>query len=142
NERQQGGAAGYSGESMAPIVHHPDVQRNLMTMKALTQVARAISYSCAHAIDMARHAEGEKRGFWRDRADLLTPLAKAFSTDVGVEVASLGVQVHGGMGYIEETGAAALLRDARIAPIYEGTNGIQSIDLVTRKLLLAGGDHV
>ncbi|MBN9222964.1 MAG: acyl-CoA dehydrogenase, partial [Mesorhizobium sp.] len=79
---------------------------------------------------------------WRDRANLLTPLAKAFSTDVGVEVASLGVQVHGGMGFIEETGAAALYRDARIAPIYEGTNGIQAIDLVVRKLPLGGGEHV
>ncbi|MGO4843640.1 acyl-CoA dehydrogenase family protein, partial [Rhizobiaceae sp. 2RAB30] len=82
------------------------------------------SYACAHAIDMA-HA-GETRGHWQDRANLLTPIAKAFSTDVGVEVASLGVQVHGGMGFIEETGAACLLRDARIAPIYEGTNGIQA----------------
>jgi alkylation response protein AidB-like acyl-CoA dehydrogenase len=142
NERRQGKAASWRGEGMAPIVHHPDVQRNLMTMKALTQAARAISYACAHAIDMAHHAEGEKRAFWQDRANLLTPLAKAFSTDVGVDVASMGVQVHGGMGFIEETGAAALLRDARIAPIYEGTNGIQSIDLVTRKLQLAGGDQV
>ncbi|TIS81087.1 MAG: acyl-CoA dehydrogenase, partial [Mesorhizobium sp.] len=75
-------------------------------------------------------------------ANLLTPLAKAFSTDIGVEVASLGVQVHGGMGFIEETGAAALYRDARIAPIYEGTNGIQAIDLVMRKLPLGGGEHV
>jgi hypothetical protein len=110
-------------------------------MKALTQAARAICYCCAHAIDRG-HAEGDEGGFWKDRAGLLTPIAKAFSTDVGVEVASLGVQVHGGMGYIEETGAAALLRDARIAPIYEGTNGIQAIDLVTRKLTLDGGRHM
>ncbi|TGQ96327.1 acyl-CoA dehydrogenase family protein, partial [Mesorhizobium sp. M4B.F.Ca.ET.200.01.1.1] len=96
-----------------PIVHHPDVQRNLLTMKALTQIARAISYSCAHAIDLARVSSGDEAAHWRDRANLLTPLAKAFSTDVGVEVASLGVQVHGGMGFIEETGAAALYRDAR-----------------------------
>ena len=79
---------------------------------------------------------------WKSRAALLTPIAKALSTDFGVEVASLGVQIHGGMGYIEETGAAQHLRDARIAPIYEGTNGIQSIDLVVRKLPLAGGDHI
>lgn len=142
NERRQGKAASYSGEGMAPIVHHPDVQRNLLTMKALTQIARSISYSCAHAIDMARVSEGDKAQHWRDRANLLTPLAKAFSTDVGVDVASLGVQVHGGMGFIEETGAAALYRDARIAPIYEGTNGIQAIDLVTRKLPLGEGRHV
>jgi alkylation response protein AidB-like acyl-CoA dehydrogenase len=140
-ERRQGRASGYSGEGMAPIVHHPDVQRNLLTMKALTWIARAISYSCAHAIDMAK-AGGEEAAFWQERANLLTPVAKALSTDVGVEVASLGVQVHGGMGYIEETGAAALLRDARIAPIYEGTNGIQAIDLVTRKLPQSDGGHV
>ncbi|TPN83309.1 acyl-CoA dehydrogenase [Mesorhizobium sp. CU2] len=142
NERRQGKASGYSGSGMAPIVHHPDVQRNLLTMKALTQIARSISYACAHALDRARLGEGEARARWHDRASLLTPLAKAFSTDVGVEVASLGVQVHGGMGFIEETGAAALYRDARIAPIYEGTNGIQAIDLVARKLPLGGGEHV
>ena len=123
---------------MAPIVHHPDVQRNLLTMKALTQAARAIGYCCAHATDMAR-AGTDKSAFWQERANLLTPVAKAFATDVGVDVASIGVQVHGGMGFIEETGAAAYYRDARIAPIYEGTNGIQAIDLVMRKLPLSGG---
>jgi hypothetical protein len=142
NERRQGRAAGYEGEGMAPIVRHPDVQRNLLTMKALTQAARSISYCCAHAIDMARLSKGDEARHWQDRAGLLTPLAKAFSTDIGVEVASLGVQVHGGMGFIEETGAAALYRDARIAPIYEGTNGIQAIDLVTRKLPLGEGEHI
>ncbi|CAI2935829.1 acyl-CoA dehydrogenase [Aminobacter niigataensis] len=142
NDRRQGKASGYTGEGMAPIVHHPDVQRNLLTMKALTQSARAIAYSCAYAIDMARVSEGSAKAHWQDRANLLTPVAKAFPTDVGVDVASLGVQVHGGMGFIEETGAARLLRDARIAPIYEGTNGIQAIDLVTRKLPLGNGDHV
>ncbi|MCF6099234.1 acyl-CoA dehydrogenase [Mesorhizobium muleiense] len=142
NERRQGKTASYDGSGMAPIVHHPDVQRNLLTMKALTQIARAISYCCAHAIDHARVSVGDEAVHWQERANLLTPLAKAFSTDVGVEVASLGLQVHGGMGYIEETGAAALYRDARIAPIYEGTNGIQAIDLVARKLPLGGGEHV
>ncbi|RWN62353.1 acyl-CoA dehydrogenase [Mesorhizobium sp.] len=142
NGRRQGKAASYDGSGMAPIVHHPDVQRNLLTMKALTQIARAISYCCAHAIDHARVSVGDEAIHWQERANLLTPLAKAFSTDVGVEVASLGLQVHGGMGYIEETGAAALYRDARIAPIYEGTNGIQAIDLVARKLPLGGGEHV
>jgi alkylation response protein AidB-like acyl-CoA dehydrogenase len=140
-ERRQGRAAGYEGPGMAPIVHHPDVQRELLTMQALTQAARAIAYCCAHALDLA-HAGGEDAGFWQERANLLTPVAKAFSTDVGVEVASRGVQVHGGMGFIEETGAAALLRDARIAPIYEGTNGIQAIDLVVRKLPQSDGAHV
>ncbi len=127
---------------MAPIVHHPDVQRNLLTMRALTAAVRAICFACAHAIDMGRVSEGDEARHWQERANLLTPLAKAFSTDVGVEVASLGVQVHGGMGFIEETGAAAFYRDARIAPIYEGTNGIQAIDLVTRKLPLGEGEHV
>lgn len=142
NERRQGKAPSWTGEGMAPIVHHADVKRNLLTMQALTRVARTISYACAHAIDMSHRATDDNRLYWQDRAGLLTPIAKAFSTDVGVDVASLGVQVHGGMGFIEETGAASLLRDARIAPIYEGTNGIQAIDLVTRKLPLSGGEHV
>jgi acyl-CoA dehydrogenase len=127
---------------MSPIIEHPDVARMLMTMKALTQGARAICYSCAEALDMARVCEGDEAKAWSERASLITPIAKAFSTDIGLEVASLGVQVHGGMGFIEETGAARLLRDARIAPIYEGTNGIQAIDLVMRKLPLSGGETV
>lgn len=140
--RRQGKAETYTGEGMAPIIHHPDVQRNLMTMRALTNAARSIAYNCAHAIDMQEAAAEEDRAAWRDRAALLTPLAKSFSTDVGVEVASLGVQIHGGMGFIEETGAAQFLRDARITPIYEGTNGIQAIDLVTRKLPMSGGEAI
>ena len=142
NERRQGRAPGYSGEGMSPISAHPDVKRNLLTMKAMTQAARAIAYSCAHALDMARSGEGDEAVHWQERANLLTPIAKAFSTDIGVEMASVGVQIHGGMGFIEETGAAAYYRDARIAPIYEGTNGIQAIDLVTRKLPQSGGEHV
>ncbi len=139
-ERRQGKSVGWSGSGMSPIIDHPDVARMLLTMQALTQGSRAIAYSCAHAIDRAaRETDGSH---WQERAALLTPVAKAFSTDAGVDVASLGVQVHGGMGYIEETGAARLLRDARIAPIYEGTNGIQAIDLVTRKLSLSGGQHM
>ncbi|MGQ7555681.1 acyl-CoA dehydrogenase family protein, partial [Streptococcus suis] len=94
----------------SPIIEHPDVQRMLLTMKGLTQASRAICYSCAQALDMAK-ADSAKADFWENRASLLTPLAKAFSTDSGVDVASLGIQVHGGMGYIEETGAAQLLRD-------------------------------
>ncbi|QSY95209.1 acyl-CoA dehydrogenase [Rhizobium bangladeshense] len=139
-ERTQGKAPGWAGTGMSPIAEHPDVARMLLTMKALTQGSRAISYACAHAIDMSRRA-GDSR-HWQERAALLTPIAKSFSTDAGVEVASLGIQVHGGMGFIEETGAARYLRDARIAPIYEGTNGIQAIDLVTRKLPLSDGDQV
>ncbi|MFC3162424.1 acyl-CoA dehydrogenase [Ciceribacter thiooxidans] len=141
-ERTQGKAPGWTGSGMSPIIEHPDVARMLVTMKALTQGSRAICYSCAHAIDMAHHTEGADAAFWQERSALLTPIAKSFATDAGVDVASLGIQVHGGMGFIEETGAARYLRDARIAPIYEGTNGIQAIDLVTRKLPLANGDHV
>lgn len=141
-ERTQGRAPGWQGSGMSPIIEHPDVARMLLTMKALTQGARAITYACAHAVDMAHATEGEEARHWTERASLLTPIAKSFSTDAGVEVASLGVQVHGGMGFIEETGAARLYRDARIAPIYEGTNGIQAIDLVTRKLPLSDGVQV
>ena len=125
-ERVQGGAA---------IIEHPDVRRMLIRMKALTQAARALIYSAAGYVDRA-HAglEGAKA-----RVDLLTPLAKAYGTDVGCEIASLGVQVHGGMGFVEETGVAQYYRDIRIAPIYEGTNGIQAADLVGRKLVGDGG---
>jgi len=141
-DRTQGRAPGFTGEGMSPIIEHPDVARMLMTMKALTQGARALCYSCAEALDMAHVTEGDEAKAWSERAGLITPIAKAFATDIGMEVASLGVQVHGGMGFIEETGAARLLRDSRIAPIYEGTNGIQAIDLVTRKLPLSGGATV
>ena len=141
DQRTQGRSSGWAEKGMAPIVNHPDVRRNLLTMRALTGAARAIAYANAHALDMAK-GDGERAEHWQARANLLTPIAKAFATDVGVEVASLNIQVHGGMGYVEETGAAQLLRDARIAPIYEGTNGIQAIDLVQRKLTIEGGDHV
>ncbi|MEP3048708.1 MAG: acyl-CoA dehydrogenase [Roseibium sp.] len=142
-DRKQGRAPGDKAEGMSPIARHPDIKRTLLAMKSRTQVARAICFACAHAIDMANIAvdEGAKK-HWSERAGLLTPIAKALSTDFGVEVASYGVQIHGGMGFIEETGAAQHLRDARIAPIYEGTNGIQSIDLVMRKLPLSGGDQI
>ena len=114
-----------------------------MTMRALTRAARAICYATAVALDRARlGADAATRQAAHERASLLTPAAKAFATDIGCEVASLGLQVHGGMGYVEETGAAQHFRDARIAPIYEGTNGIQAIDLVTRKLPLSGGATV
>ena len=112
----------------------------LLTMRTLTGAARAICYATGIAIDRSLRAKTEAaRRSAHERASLLTPVAKAFSTDIGTEVASLGVQVHGGMGYIEETGAAQHFRDARIAAIYEGTNGIQAIDLVARKVPLEGG---
>ena len=130
----------YYERPMAPIIEHVDVQRMLLTMKALTQAARGICHMTAMALDGAHFGEdAAARAQAANRAALLTPLAKAFSSEVGDEVASLGVQVHGGMGFIEETGAAQLMRDARIVSIYEGTNGIQAIDLVTRKLPLEGG---
>ena len=116
----------------AAIVEHPDVRRMLMRMKAQTQAARALVYYAASQVDRARLGEAGAQ----ERLDLLTPLAKAHGTDLGCEVASLGVQVHGGMGYIEETGVAQYFRDARITPIYEGTNGIQAADLVGRKLAM------
>jgi acyl-CoA dehydrogenase len=141
-ERKQGRADGAQSGS-SPIIAHPDVKRMLLTMRALTRAARALCYATAVALDCAqRSADEAARKAAHERASLLTPVAKAFSTDIGTEVASLGVQVHGGMGYVEETGAAQHYRDARITPIYEGTNGIQAIDLVTRKLPLAGGATV
>ena len=139
-DRRQGRAAGAAGAGSSPIIAYPDVKRMLMTMRALTRAARAICYATAVAADRARlEADPAARQAAQERASLLTPAAKAFATDIGCEVASLGLQVHGGMGYVEETGAAQHFRDARIAPIYEGTNGIQAIDLVTRKLPLSGG---
>jgi 3-(methylsulfanyl)propanoyl-CoA dehydrogenase len=123
-----------------PIIHHPDVRRMLMSMRAQTEAMRALAYYTAGAIDRARHhPDGDMRAVQQRRVDLLIPVVKAWSTDLGVEIASTGMQVHGGMGFIEETGAAQHLRDARIAPIYEGTNGIQANDLVGRKLLRDGG---
>jgi acyl-CoA dehydrogenase len=141
-ERKQGRAGGAQSGS-SPIIAHPDVKRMLLTMRALTRAARALCYATAVALDRAQRSPDEAaRKAAHERASLLTPVAKAFSTDIGTEVASLGVQVHGGMGYVEETGAAQHYRDARITPIYEGTNGIQAIDLVTRKVPLAGGATV
>ena len=134
-ERRQGRSTKGGGDGMAPIIEHADIRRSLLTMKALTQAARAICLVTAKETDVARRSKNPaERAAAAHRVALLTPVAKAFSTDIGCEVASIGVQVHGGMGFIEETGAAQIYRDARILPIYEGTNGIQAIDLVTRKL--------
>jgi acyl-CoA dehydrogenase len=142
-ERRQGRTSFMPAAQSAPIIAHPDVKRMLMTMQAATKAARAICYATANALDHAhRAADNSARRLAHERASLLTPVAKAFSTDIGTEVASLGVQVHGGMGYVEETGAAQHYRDARIAQIYEGTNGIQAVDLITRKLPLSGGQTV
>jgi acyl-CoA dehydrogenase len=142
-ERRQGRTASVAADAMGPIIEHADIRRSLMTMKALTQAARSICLATAKEIDVSRKSsDARRRAQAADRVALLTPIAKAFSTDIGCEVASIGVQVHGGMGFIEEAGAAQYYRDARILPIYEGTNGIQAIDLVTRKLPLEGGKVV
>ena len=141
-ERAMQDARAYAVERVqsGPIIGHPDVRRMLMTMRALTQAARAIVYANAAAVDRAHKApEAGQRAFWKRRADLLTPISKAWSTDVGIAVTSLTIQVHGGAGYIEETGVARHYRDARIAAIYEGTNGIQAMDLAGRKLRLDNG---
>jgi alkylation response protein AidB-like acyl-CoA dehydrogenase len=128
------------GDGPATIIEHPDVRRMLMSMRAQTEAMRALAYYTNGALDRSRHLEdADARGYCQRRTDLLTPVVKAWCTDLGVDIASTGVQVHGGMGFIEETGAAQYLRDSRIAPIYEGTNGIQANDLLGRKLLRDGG---
>ena len=134
-ERIQGTAPGDLEPS--PIVRHPDVRRMMMTMKALTEAGRGLAYSGCVAVDYAKHAEldAEQRSYYQRRADLLTPLVKGWCTEIAQEVTSLAVQCHGGMGFIEETGVAQLYRDARILPIYEGTNGIQALDLIGRKTI-------
>jgi len=139
SDRRQGRSV-WTGEASAPILDHPDVRRSLSVMKAKVAAGRAICLATGMAADLARNsADADVARHWKGREDLLTPIAKAWSTDMGVEVASMGVQIHGGMGFIEETGAAQYYRDARIAPIYEGTNGIQAMDLVGRKLSQDGG---
>ncbi len=142
-ERRQGRAIGSKGDGSAPLIAHPDIKRMLMQMRTLTAAARTICYATAVALDVSVRAKDARvRADAAARGALLTPIAKAFSSDIGNEVAYLGVQIHGGMGFIEETGAAQHSRDARITSIYEGTNGIQSIDLVTRKLAANNGASV
>jgi 3-(methylthio)propanoyl-CoA dehydrogenase len=139
-ERKQGRRPGQPADVDAPIIEHPDVRRMLMTMKATVEAMRGVALSAGIAYDIAKHhADEAVRADNQARVDLLTPVVKAWCTDMGVDIASLGVQVHGGMGFIEETGAAQHYRDARIAPIYEGTNGIQALDLVGRKMMQMGG---
>jgi alkylation response protein AidB-like acyl-CoA dehydrogenase len=145
NERRQGKAPGDTdledGQSL--IVKHPDVRRMLLTMRASIEALRALALRNASAIDFSHHhPDDARRDHERKLADLLTPLTKAWGTDLGVELTSTAIQVYGGMGYVEETGVAQHFRDARIAPIYEGTNGIQAMDLVGRKLPYDGGAFV
>ena len=139
-ERVQGAKIGDKSGKRVAIIEHADVRRMLMTMKSTTEAARALAYTAGAMIDRMRTAKNEEeRKAAEARVDLLTPLVKAWSTDLALETTSMGVQIHGGMGFVEETGAAQFYRDARILPIYEGTNGIQANDLVYRKVLRDGG---
>ena len=139
SERVQGKVAGVEGN--APIIHHPDVKRMLMQMRALTEAGRAMSFYTIAAEDRSHHhADEAQRAADAQLVEIMTPLVKGWCTEVSMESTSLGVQVHGGMGFIEETGAAQHMRDARILPIYEGTNGIQALDFIGRKCLRDGGE--
>ena len=139
-ERRQGRAPDAPKGEASLIVELPDVRRMLLTMKALIDAMRAITYTNAEAIDLAsHHPDADVRQRHHERVELLTPVSKGFATDMGIEVTSLAIQVHGGMGYIEESGVPQHFRDARITSIYEGTNGIQAMDLVGRKLPMRGG---
>ena len=146
HERRQGRAPGAPAGEASAIVEHPDVRRMLMTQRAWIDAMRCLVYTNAAALDRAVAAraagDADEAQRWQERADLLIPLAKGLCTDVGNELTSLAVQVHGGMGYVEETGVAQHYRDARIAAIYEGTNGIQAADLVGRKLGMRSGGVV
>jgi hypothetical protein len=142
-ERRQGRALGAPGGEASPIVEHPDVRRMLLTMRSTIEAMRGLLYLNAWAIDVERHGvDDDARTAGGELADVLTPVSKAWCTDMGMDLARLATQVHGGMGYVEETGVAQHERDVRIAAIYEGTNGIQAIDLVTRKVPLRGGRSV
>ncbi len=139
-ERRQGRAPGAPAGESSPIVDHPDVRRMLLTMRAQIEALRCLAYLNAESLDLAaRHPDEDVRTWRGELADLLTPITKGWGTDLGVELTSLALQVHGGMGYIEETGVAQHYRDIRIAPIYEGTNGIQAMDMVGRKLPMRAG---
>ncbi|MDB2319634.1 acyl-CoA dehydrogenase [Porticoccaceae bacterium] len=141
SERVQGKVAGVEGK--ASIIHHPDVKRMLMQMRALTEAGRALSfYAITHEDRSHHHSDEQVRAKSARAVEVLTPLVKGWCTESSMESTSLGVQVHGGMGFIEETGAAQHMRDARILPIYEGTNGIQALDFVGRKCLRDGGEAI
>jgi len=143
HERRQGRAPGASPGEPSAIIKHPDVARMLLDMRSTTSAMRALAYRNAAAIDLASHGgNGEARAAAAERVAVLTPMTKAWATDMGCELSSVGLQVHGGMGFVEETGSAQHYRDARITPIYEGTNGIQAADLVGRKLPIRGGAAV
>ncbi len=139
-DRRQGRAPGAPAGESSPIIDHPDVKRMLLTMKTTLEALRRLTYWNAACLDVASHHLDQSEREWAaDQAALLTPLSKGWGTDMGVELTGLAVQIHGGMGFVEETGVAQHYRDARITTIYEGTNGIQAIDLVGRKIGLRGG---
>ncbi len=139
-QRRQGRAVGAPPGEQSLIVNHPDIRRMLASMKARIEAMRALLFYCVASVDRSHGAETEEeRSGHGELVSLLTPIAKAWCSDLGVEIASLGIQIHGGMGFVEETGAAQFFRDSRISPIYEGTNGIQAIDLVMRKLPIRSG---
>ncbi|MGI9649025.1 MAG: acyl-CoA dehydrogenase [Acidimicrobiia bacterium] len=142
-ERVQGRAIGAPKTAHSAIIEHPDIRRMLMTIKAYNEAMRSVLYATAEAFDRTHHEPDEAvRSQAEELLELLTPIAKAWCSDLGVEMTSLALQIHGGMGYVEETGVAQHYRDARIAPIYEGTNGIQAIDLVARKLPMRNGGAI
>jgi hypothetical protein len=145
-DRRQGRELGAESKEPAPIIVHPDVRRMLLYMRSHIEAMRALIVYNAAALDLSRALDGDDAERWREVAELLTPVTKAWCTDVGCEVTSTAVQIYGGMGYVEESGVAQHFRDARIAPIYEGTNGIQAMDLVGRKLPMrmggVVGDHL
>ena len=140
-QRVQGAVQGVEGR--APIIHHPDVKRMLLQMRALTEAGRAMSLATMAAEDRAtHHPQPEVRAQNALHVEVMTPLVKGWCTEMAMETTSLGVQVHGGMGFVEETGAAQHMRDARILPIYEGTNGIQALDFIGRKCLRDHGEGI
>jgi acyl-CoA dehydrogenase len=142
-ERRQGRAVGAPAGEQSPIIEHPDVRRMLMTQRAWIDAMRCLIYENAAAVDWAAaRTDADERTHWQEIADLYIPLSKGLCTDLGNELTSLALQVHGGMGFVEETGAAQHFRDIRIAAIYEGTNGIQAADLVGRKLSMRSGGVV
>lgn len=142
-ERRQGRAVGAPKTESSLIVEHPDVRRMLMLMKSQIEAMRGVMYKTAETIDLSwHHPDADRRAAAGERASILIPVCKAWGSDLGVTLTSLGIQIHGGVGYIEETGAAQWFRDARIAPIYEGTNGIQALDLVARRLPMRNGAAV
>ena len=141
-ERQQGRRSDAEKGTQSPIISHPDIRRSLLTIKTLTEAMRCLVYYNSAALDKCSEADPDKQINALELVNILTPLTKAWCTEMGIEAASLGIQIHGGAGFVEETGIAQHYRDIRIAPIYEGTNGIQAIDLVARKLTIRNGEAI